>query len=301
MTEISLIASVVLLVFVVATQRRRLRAFSRDTERTYSVGLPREGEIRIRVRTAAPLSACQWQRIRAATKEMAMSLQRPYSTDRHTLEVHALGPLIVRRSGVALESWGGPKAGTRQALAIFAFLLDRAERGAHRDEIIELIWPEADIRQADLAFHRTLGGLRRVLAAPDPRLLREVVTTREGIYRLNMSLVQWSDVDELEERMSAIEISTDLATMEAHLDAARRLYRGDYMDDCPFYADSSHVEARRQHIRDRYVSVLRTVAEARERAGRIGAAEHLTREALILSDYSMTPVLIKAGALRVAD
>ena len=40
-----------------------------------------------------------------------------------------------------MRHWGGAKAGTRQAEGVFAFLLDRGERGAAKDEFIELIWP----------------------------------------------------------------------------------------------------------------------------------------------------------------
>ena len=55
------------------------------------------------------------------------------------------------------------KAGNRQAQALFAFLFDRGPRGVLKDEVIEVLWPEVSLTQADLAFHRTLGGLRRVL------------------------------------------------------------------------------------------------------------------------------------------
>ena len=52
------------------------------------------------------------------------------------LYVFALGPLRVERSGELVRHWGGAKAGTRQAEGVFAFLLDRGERGAAKDEII---------------------------------------------------------------------------------------------------------------------------------------------------------------------
>ncbi len=76
------------------------------------------------------------------------------------LHVFALGPLRVERDGELVQRWGGEKAGTRQAEAVFAFLYDRGEHGVAKDEFVELIWPDVDLERADLAFHRTLGGLR---------------------------------------------------------------------------------------------------------------------------------------------
>lgn len=261
-----------------------LRARQRGAAtRSFSVALPDGGEIVMTVRAAAPISAGECRLVDVAAREMAMLLQRRGAADPFGLEVNALGPLIVRRNGEEIVAWGGPKAGRRQALAIFAFLLDRKDRGVHRDEVVELVWPEAELKQADIAFHRTIGGLRRVLAAPEPDALRRVITAREGVYRLDPALVRWSDVDEFEDHLSVIESDNDVADMEAHLAVARRLYRADYLDDCPHYGDSSHVEVRRQMLRDRYVGALRTVAEARERAGSLAAAAQLFREAAALS------------------
>lgn len=262
---------------------RRDHASADGTERRLLIDIP-EGELVLARRTTTPVAADRWREIRAAATRMAASLQAREPHDPRSLEVYALGPLVVRRNGAEMGGWGGPKAGARQALAVFAFLLDRAERGAHKDEFLELIWPDVEIERADFAFHRTLNGLRTVLSAPAPGLRSDLITVRDGTYRLNMGLVSWFDVDELEQHLLAIEAADDPAAMEPHLDAARRLYRGDYMDDCPFFGDSSQVEIRRQLLRDRYVSALRTVAEARERSGSRAAAGQLVREAMAISE-----------------
>ncbi len=84
------------------------------------------------------------------------------------LRVFALGPLRMERGGTRIEHWGGDKAGSRQAQGLFAFLYDRGERGVAKDEVLELIWPDVDLERADLAFHRTMAGLRATLD-PDKR------------------------------------------------------------------------------------------------------------------------------------
>ncbi|MDQ3937704.1 MAG: hypothetical protein M3253_03380, partial [Chloroflexota bacterium] len=217
---------------------------------------------------------------------VAYALQRSEGTAEsglHRLRIYALGPMRVERDGVPIRRWGGEKAGSRQAQAIFAFLFDRGPRGLTKDEVTELIWPELPIQRADLAFHRTLGGLRNVLERDAPDV--PAITYAGGHYRLNPALLGWSDVDAFEERLSAA------ATLEgdeaiAALEEARRLYRGDFMDDCPIYGDSAHVEERRSYLRGRLVDALVALAGLYERAGDLVAATAGYRQALAVSPAS---------------
>ena len=199
-------------------------------------------------------------------------------TSEHRLDVYALGSLHAQRNGELIRGWGGPKAGTRQAEAIFAFLFDRGERGAVKDEMVELIWPDIELERADLAFHRTLGGLRRSLSPPAP--VGDVISFHNDRYRLNTEVVRWSDLAEFEEHLVAARTASDAADRLRHLDAARRLYRGDYLDDCPFYGDSSEVEERRQLLRGRFTDILMALGEAHEERGDRPAAAGFFRDAL---------------------
>ena len=117
------------------------------------------------------------------------------------LRVTALGRFAVERSGQPLTHWGGPKAGSRQAQAMFCFLLDRMERGVTKDEFIEVIWPDADLAKGDLSFHRTLGGLRATLEPDTASGLRGAVMFANGRYRLGPGVVGWQDVIEFEARL----------------------------------------------------------------------------------------------------
>lgn len=209
--------------------------------------------------------------LRAALTEAPISEQR--------LEVYALGSLHAQRNGELIRAWGGPKAGTRQAEAIFAFLFDRGERGAMKDEMVELIWPDIDLERADLAFHRTLGGLRRELSPPGGQS-GDVIVFHNDRYRLNAEVVRWSDLGEFEEHLVAARTAADPADRLAHFEAAQRLYRGDYLDDCPFYGDSSGVEERRQLLRGRYTDILLALADAHEMRGDRAAAAGFFRDAL---------------------
>ena len=199
-----------------------------------------------------------------------------------TLRVHALGPMRVERNGEAINSWGGPKAGSRQAEAIFAFLFDRGDRGATKDEITDVVWPDVDIERADLAFHRTLVGLRGILEpARRRRETSHAITFHNDRYRLDPSLVGWSDVTSFEELVTRAGTSTDTNESVRLLEEARQLIRGDFLDDCPFYGDSEYIEESRRLIRGRQVDLLVTLGERHEARGDRPAAATAFREALV--------------------
>jgi DNA-binding SARP family transcriptional activator len=206
------------------------------------------------------------------------------------LHVFALGPLRVERDGEPMRRWGGEKAGTRQAEAVFAFLFDRGERGAAKDEFVELIWPDVDLERADLAFHRTLGGLRSTLEPGRRGGDRGgAISFHNDRYRLDPGLVAWSDTVAFEEAMAAASASPDPEIAVQHLERARSLYRGDFLDDCPFYGDSAQVEERRELLRGRCVDLLLALGERYEARGDRPAAAACFRQARVVAGDELPP------------
>jgi len=204
------------------------------------------------------------------------------------LHVFALGPLRVQRGGELITQWGGAKAGTRQAEAVFAFLLDRGERGAAKDEFIELIWEDVDLDRADLAFHRTLGGLRGTLEPGRRGGNRgNAIAFHNDRYRLDPALIGWSDVEAFEQQIRAASATEDGEASLRHLERARSLYRGDYLDDCPFYGDSSQVEDRRNLLRGRFVDLLLALGERYESRGDRPAAASCYRQARVVNGEAL--------------
>jgi DNA-binding SARP family transcriptional activator len=198
------------------------------------------------------------------------------------LRVYALGPMRVERDGVAIRNWGGPKAGSRQAEAIFAFLFDRGDRGATKDEITDVVWPDVDIEHADLAFHRTLVGLRGVLEPTrQRRQASHVITFHNDRYRLDPSLVGWSDVDTLDQVLVQAGSAQEADGAIRLLEEARQLIRGDYLDDCPFYGDSEYIEESRRLMRGRHIDLLVALGERYEARGDRPGAATAFREALL--------------------
>jgi predicted ATPase len=216
------------------------------------------------------------------------------------LRVTTLGPFAVERSGERLTHWGGAKAGSRQAQAMFCFLLDRGERGVSKDEFVEVIWPDAEIEQGDLNFHRTIGGLRSTLDAENPSGPAGPVVFANGRYRLRPGLVGWVDVAEFERRLQHAAQATDELAAIRGLEDARALYRSDYLDDCPVYGDSEYVEERRTSLRSRFIDSLVDLGQRYANRGDDTLAAARFREALAVAGGECRPATVGLERLGVA-
>ena len=204
------------------------------------------------------------------------------------LRIHALGALRVERSGASIDRWGGDKAGTYQSEALFAFLFDRRGRGVTKDEAEEVIWPDLDLDKSDTAFHRTISALRRTL---EPGLKRgnesKLVTYHHERYWLDPATMAWCDADAFAaaaERGHTLMRQGDLEAARTLLAGALELYRGDYMDDCPFFGDSAYVEGRRTELREQRIDALLALGAVYERLGQAGEAVTCFRRALAAAD-----------------
>ena len=212
------------------------------------------------------------------------------------LRVFALGPFRVERGDDTIDRWGGEKAGTRQAQALFAFLFDRGERGLAKDEALELIWPDTDVDRADLAFHRTLGGLRHTLDLRGDGG-KWAVRFHNDRYRLDPGIVEWSDVATFLARLDQARAAGSGPTRLRLLEEARGFYRGEYLDDCPFFGDSVFVEERRSSLRGRLIDLLIALGQGYEASGDRASAAAAYREVAAVSVGGSQPA--EAGLARL--
>ena len=81
------------------------------------------------------------------------------------------------------------------------------------------------------------------------------------------------------------------------LEQARALYRGDFLDDCPFYGDSAQVEDRRTDVRRRYVDVLIELGERYAQRGDRTAASNSYRQAQAVADDELPQIAEALGRL----
>jgi hypothetical protein len=270
----------------------RLRGAAAGLRHVTQAGITNESEGRIGSAESAVgvLDPAALERAWAEGQAMSVAEATAYALGTSAVEasdgglrVTTLGQFLAERAGQAVKHWGGPKAGSRQAQAMFAFLLDRGERGVTKDEFIEVVWPDADLAQGDLNFHRTIAGLRSTLEPDRVGGPGGSIVFANGRYRLSPSVVGWLDVAEFEQRLlHAAQASDDLAAIRG-LEMARSLYRGDYLDDCPVYGDSGYAEERREYLRGRLVDALVDLGRRYEARGDQTLAAARFREALNVS------------------
>lgn len=92
------------------------------------------------------------------------------------LVVTSLGCFHVTRAGAVL-----PTCKARKSIAIFRYLLLQHHRAAHKDELIDLFWPDSQPREATHSLHVAISGLRRYLDPAEG----SYVLLDAGHYQLN--------------------------------------------------------------------------------------------------------------------
>jgi DNA-binding SARP family transcriptional activator len=195
--------------------------------------------------------------------------------------VDCLGELTVTVNGERLPEgkWGGRSSGHRHAKAVFALLLANRERTVGRDELIEVIWGDsAELDALANRLDRTVSALRRAL---EPGLRwgsrSTFILSEMGGYRLNPSVAWRVDSEEftrlLGEGSRLIRAGAEVQALDRYLQAIA-LYRGEYMDHCPFVERSHVVSIQREMLRQEYVEALLRTAEL---YGRLGSPEEQLR------------------------
>ena len=187
----------------------------------------------------------------------------------YSLYVQTLGQFAVRRGGIEVpgSAWSREKA--RQLLQI---LLTHRGRFLQRDELAEMLWPEAGAGSAESQFKVTLNALHAVLEPlRPPRAAPLFVERRGSTYGLNPAAPLWLDAALFEHLLlQADAIVAVVATASRDSGGtdtdralplyrqALQLYRGDYLPDC-LYEDWSRDE--RERLRKLYLHALTAAAE----------------------------------------
>ncbi|MCB9161170.1 MAG: transcriptional regulator [Caldilineaceae bacterium] len=165
-----------------------------------------------------------------------------------TLRVQTLGGFRVWRDGaeVPAGAWNREKA-----LHLFQLLvtLRRQSTRFHKEQIIDLLWPEFDAARGDRDFKVALNALHKAIEperAPraDPYFLRR----HELTYGLYFEAIQ-IDADAFEQAVAAGNraLETDDARAIDHFRAALDLYHGDYLP-ARRYEDWSSAERERLQV-----------------------------------------------------
>ncbi len=143
------------------------------------------------------------------------------------LEVHVLGPPVVRIDGLPLQT------DTRKAVALLAYLTQR-ETSPTRDFLVQLLWPDSTPERARGALRRTVSTLRTALGG------------------------RWVEADRERIHLDRTDISLDTDALAGDPEEAVKLIRGRFLDgfilrDAPDYDDWAFSTA------EHYERVIRSV------------------------------------------
>ena len=144
--------------------------------------------------------------------------------------IHCLGQLRVF-IGNQEVNWRIQGGAPKKTKTLFAYLLQSGEKGAHADQIGELLWPEDRSEETKRArLHHTVAMLRKTLGDP------QAVVRIGEYYRLNPPRGSWIDIDTFEQlcrrALSLYKRGEDEASLRVYA-AAEQLYAGDLFEDLP--------------------------------------------------------------------
>jgi two-component SAPR family response regulator len=223
--------------------------------------------------------------------------------DQAGLRVFCLGTFRVYRGLEEIrEAEGGRAKGpTLKIKALSAYLLSRKRRGARKDTLIDLLWPEQrNYARSSACFHLALHHVRRALE-PDLKsgTAASYIRYLGGRYRFDPQKPCWIDADVFEaycRRAQAQGRSGDPEAAMVDWAMATDLYGGDYMagisrkyTEDPLY---DWCLARRRYLREFYCTGLLALASYHHHTGAYGLGTKYAREAL-----AVEPALERAHRL----
>ncbi len=171
------------------------------------------------------------------------------------VEIRCFGRFQVSRDGVTVEHWR-----RRTAERLLKFLLVHGRR-AHRDVLLDVLWPDVPSESSVRGLRVTLHALRHAVAAAGcDNALLELVKADGDTYVLNTEGV-WIDVDAFSDHYYAglryeRQHQTDAAVRE--FAAAEALYRDDFLVE-DLYEEWTVL--RREELKDQYLLVLTKLSQ----------------------------------------
>ncbi len=152
----------------------------------------------------------------------------PVGTIRRSLRLRLLGPAEITVDGRLLtaQHWSG-----RRARSLLLLLAGTPGHRLHREQIIDLLWPDADLGGGANALYKALHALRRTLE-PGLRTGREstCVTVSGDTIALGEAIDLWLDVDQFSNLLSHAS-SLPAGQQRPILRNALDLYRGEFVAD----------------------------------------------------------------------
>ena len=188
-----------------------------------------------------------------STQHSALSTNSPVVD----LTLKLLGHVEIYRDPTrhfAPEAWT-----TRRARDIFCFIATSRHRRADKDVLIDTFWGDAEPEVVEKNFHPTISHIRKALNSRQT-IKQNFLLYRDGAYQLNSELTYSIDTEEFSYFIAEAERAhreKDSENVWKNVEAAHRLYRGDFM--AGIYEDWA--EELRGFYREQYSRILKSMTK----------------------------------------
>ena len=204
------------------------------------------------------------------------------SAQHNQLHIHLLGPVQVFRENGELVS--GALWKRIKVRALLAYLTLNRDSFIHREQLLDILWPEQPYASALQNLNSTVYRLRRSL---EPNLKRgtdsRYVLYQNGSYALNNQSPHWLDVDALEKYLQQARQTQNLQKALQAYQKGIALFRGDYLADLTNTNVWSAGESLR--LQEMYLSALEELAALYEKQHHDQEAEDLYLKILSHDPY----------------
>ena len=192
----------------------------------------------------------------------------------HLLQIELFGGLKAQSGERAIARFRTQKEG-----ALFAYLAYHSQRPHLREQIAEMLWPDAEPEAGRNRLKQTLSTLRRQLEPPGVADNSVLIADRIHV-RLNPAAFS-TDAQEFEKNLKIASRADAPDAKDAALLRAVELYRGELLPD--YYED--WILTERQRLSDAFVAAVRALIPGLEAKREFEPALDLARRALAADPY----------------
>ncbi|MEM5468075.1 AfsR/SARP family transcriptional regulator [Celeribacter marinus] len=207
---------------------------------------------------------------------------RPRMGNDEVWKIRCFGRLRIYLSDGSQIKWDMPGSAPTKTKTLFAYLLQRGEKGAPTELLAELLWSdETDEDKKRNRLYHAITMLRKTLGGS------EYVRRNGGYYTLVPPEGTWIDIATFEQLCNRAKVLAKASKFEdavALLDAAERLYSGELFEDMPpaYYENDMEnwVVPKRTWFKDMALKVLRDKAAILRQQGQFRDALKCCQKAL---------------------
>src|SRR6266487_4896519 len=195
----------------------------------------------------------------------------PVNLEPVALRIRTLGQFqLERKYGQDWQSVADAAWQHQRVRALLACLLSSPGRKLGREQVMDVLWPEADIESAASRLDRRVYSLRQVRepAVNRPASSRLLRMEREGPALADQAYI-WVDADEFEHLLNQARATNDAGEREQLLEEASALYSGDFLPEERY---SDWIRTRREALQRSWMGSQLELADLR-----------IAREALVIA------------------